>query len=187
VYKTKDGKWSAVEREIRRSATGPDSQVPRSDDLPSRSPSCSPIACAGGGIDHRSSTPAPSTPSAEGETIAEAGRPGAVTIATNIAGRGVGHLSSAAALSTARCVELAKIGLRPGDEEYEEQFNALLPKIDEAMPPEPPARARRGRPVQSSAPSATSCGASTTSWRTLRPPGGDPGETRFFLSAEGPT
>ena len=50
----------------------------------------------------------------EGETIAEAGAPGAVTIATNMAGRGVdiklgGNAEHLAGL------EVAKLGLEPGD------------------------------------------------------------------------
>src|ERR687888_157755 len=65
----------------------------------------------------------------EGETIAEAGRPGAVTIATNMAGRGVDimlggnpeHLTA---------MELAKLGLKPGDPDYEERFADILPGIE---------------------------------------------------------
>ena len=57
----------------------------------------------------------------EGETIAEAGRPGAVTIATNMAGRGVDIKLGGNAEHRAR-LELAKLGLRPGDEGYDEHF-----------------------------------------------------------------
>src|SRR4029079_19312442 len=65
----------------------------------------------------------------EGSIIAEAGAPGAVTIATNMAGRGVDiklggnpeHMTE---------LELAKLGLRPGDPDYEERFAEVLPKIE---------------------------------------------------------
>src|SRR6185437_4716558 len=62
------------------------------------------------------------------EIVAEAGRPGAVTIATNMAGRGVDiqlggnpeHLTQ---------LEMAKLGLKPGDPDYEERFKEILPPI----------------------------------------------------------
>src|SRR6185437_7510995 len=87
VYKTKDGKWSAVEREIvaRHEAGQPvlvgtisvEVSELLSDRLRRR------------GIEHAVLNARPEHAEREGETIAEAGAPGAVTIATNMAGRGV--------------------------------------------------------------------------------------------------
>ena len=82
---------------------------------PSRSPSCSRERLQR--PRHRStpcSTRKPEYAEREGETIAEAGRPGAVTIATNMAGRGVDIKLGGNAEHLTR-LELAKLGLRPGD------------------------------------------------------------------------
>ena len=180
VYKTKVGKWSAVEREI---ATRNESGQPvlvgtisvevselLSDRLRLR------------GIDHQVLNARPEHAEREGETIAEAGRPGAVTIATNMAGRGVDIKLGGSPEHRAR-VELAKVGLRPGDEEYEEQFNALLPKIDEAIATD------RQRVLDAGGLFilGTERHESRRIDNQLRGRSGrqgDPGETRFFLSAE---
>jgi preprotein translocase subunit SecA len=180
VYKTKDGKWSAVEREIAtRNASGQPVLVGTisvevsellSDRLRQR------------GIDHQVLNARPEHAEREGETIAEAGRPGAVTIATNMAGRGVDIKLGGSPEHRAR-LELAKIGLRPGDEEYEEQFNALLPKIDEAIATD------RQRVLDAGGLFilGTERHESRRIDNQLRGRSGrqgDPGETRFFLSAE---
>jgi preprotein translocase subunit SecA len=68
----------------------------------------------------------------EGETIAEAGRIGAVTIATNMAGRGVDiqlggnaeHLTS---------IELRKLGVEPGDDSWADSYEDLAPRIEEQV------------------------------------------------------
>ena len=180
VYKTKDGKWSAVEREIAaRNESGQPVLVGTisvevsellSDRLRRR------------GIEHQVLNARPEHAEREGETIAEAGRPGAVTIATNMAGRGVDIKLGGSPEHRAR-VELAKIGLRPGDEEYEEQFNALLPKIDEAIATD------RQRVLDAGGLFilGTERHESRRIDNQLRGRSGrqgDPGETRFFLSAE---
>ena len=87
VYKTKEGKWSAVEREIaaRHAAGQPvlvgTISVEVSELLSAR--------LRRRGIEHTVLNAKPEYAEREGETIAEAGRLGAVTIATNMAGRGV--------------------------------------------------------------------------------------------------
>src|ERR687892_2523277 len=127
VYKTKDGKWSAVEREI--AARHENGQpvlvgtisVEVSDLLSER--------LRRRGIAHAVLNAKPEHAEREGEVIAEAGRPGAVTIATNMAGRGVDiKLGGNAEHQTQ--LELAKIGLRPGDPDYEERFNEILPGVE---------------------------------------------------------
>ena len=70
------------------------------------------------GIEHAVLNAKPEHAEREGETIAEAGQPGAVTIATNMAGRGVDiklggnpeHLTT---------LELRKRGLEPGTAEWD--------------------------------------------------------------------
>ena len=68
----------------------------------------------------------------EGETIAEAGAPGAVTIATNMAGRGVDIKLGGNAEHLAR-LEVAKLGLQPGMPDYDEHFERVLPTIESAV------------------------------------------------------
>ena len=68
----------------------------------------------------------------EGETIAEAGRPGAVTIATNMAGRGVDiklggnpeHLTH---------LRLAELGLEPGVDEYDRMWDEVYPDVEQRV------------------------------------------------------
>ena len=62
----------------------------------------------------------------EGETIAEAGQPGAVTIATNMAGRGVDiKLGGNPEHQTA--LELRKLGLDESTESWDKEWDELLP------------------------------------------------------------
>ena len=128
VYKTKDGKWSAVVREIEaRHQTGQPVlvgtiSVEVSEMLSER--------LRRHGIPHTVLNAKPEYAEREGETIAEAGAPGAVTIATNMAGRGVDiklggnaeHLAS---------LEVRKLGLEPGMPDYDEHYQRVLPSIEE--------------------------------------------------------
>src|SRR5579862_7409001 len=180
VYKTKEGKWSAVEREIAsRHAAGQPVLVGTisvevsellSDRLRRR------------GIEHAVLNARPEYAEREGETIAEAGRIAAVTIATNMAGRGVDIKLGGNAEHRAR-LELAKLGLRPGDPGYEEHFLELLPKLDAAI------AADRQRVLDAGGLYilGTERHESRRIDNQLRGRSGrqgDPGETRFFLSAE---
>src|SRR5215207_2609298 len=115
IYKTKDGKWAAVINEIKeRNQTGQPVLVGTisvevsevlSQELQTR------------GIKHTVLNAKPEHAEREGEIIAEAGRPFAVTIATNMAGRGVDiklggndeHLTH---------LELSKRGLQPGTDDW---------------------------------------------------------------------
>ncbi len=180
VYKTKDGKWSAVLRDIKdRHERGQPVLVGtisvEISELLSAQLSKS-------GIKHSVLNAKPEHAEREGETIAEAGRPGAVTIATNMAGRGVDIKLGGNAEHLAR-LEVAKLGLSPGDPDYEEHYGQVLPSIEqrveelreqvleqgglfilgterhEARRIDNQLRGRSGRQ-------------------------GDPGESRFFLSAE---
>src|SRR5437763_1043953 len=87
IYKTKDGKWNAVIKQIReRHEAGQPvlvgtSSVEVSELLSER--------LKQRGIPHTVLNAKPEHAAREAEIVAEAGRPGAVTIATNMAGRGV--------------------------------------------------------------------------------------------------
>src|SRR4051812_5899221 len=180
IYKTKEGKWRAVAREIQeRHDKGQPVligtiSVEVSELLSARLRKM--------GIPHSVLNAKPEYAEREGETIAEAGRPDAVTIATNMAGRGVDiklggnpeHLTQ---------VELNKLGLKPGDPDYDERFNDILPKIE--------ARVEEDRIKVEEAGGLFICGTERHESRRIDNQlrgragrQGDPGESRFFLSAE---
>ncbi|TMM01721.1 MAG: preprotein translocase subunit SecA [Actinobacteria bacterium] len=180
VYKTKDGKWSAVGREI---AARNERQQPVL--VGTISVEVSELLSAQldrRGVKHTVLNAKPEHAEREGEIVAEAGQPGAVTIATNMAGRGVDiklggnpeHLTQ---------LELRKLGLEPGDPDYEERFNDILPRMEE--------RVARDREVVMEAGGLFICGTERHESRRIDNQlrgragrQGDPGESRFFLSAE---
>ena len=118
----------------------------------------------------------------EGETIAGAGRPGAVTIATNMAGRGVDIKLGGNPEQLTRN-ELAKLGLKPGDPDYDERFAEVLPSLE--------ARVEEAREKVLEAGGLYIVGTERHESRRIDNQlrgrsgrQGDPGESRFFLSAE---
>jgi preprotein translocase subunit SecA len=180
IYKTQDGKWSAVTKEIvERHERGQPVLVGTisvevsellSNQLTKR------------GIKHTVLNAKPEHAEREGETIAEAGQPGAVTIATNMAGRGVDiKLGGNPEHLTRR--EVAKLGLQPGDPDFEEHANKVLPQID--------ARVAEARDEVIEAGGLFICGTERHESRRIDNQlrgrsgrQGDPGESRFFLSAQ---
>ncbi|HZO37046.1 MAG TPA: preprotein translocase subunit SecA, partial [Solirubrobacteraceae bacterium] len=180
VYKTKDGKWSAVVREIeQRHAAGQPVlvgtiSVEVSELLGSQ--------LAARGIAHTVLNAKPEHAEREGEIVAEAGQPGAVTIATNMAGRGVDiKLGGSAEHITQR--ELAKLGLQPGEPGYAEQFAELLPRISDRVEED------REKVVEAGGMFiiGTERHESRRIDNQLRGRAGrqgDPGESRFFLSGQ---
>ena len=180
VYKTKDGKWSAVVREIdaRHEAGQPvlvgtisvEVSELLSDGLKRR------------GIKHTVLNAKPEHAEREGETIAEAGAPGAVTIATNMAGRGVDIKLGGNAEHLAQ-LEMAKLGLQPGMPDYDEHYAKVLPSIDE--------RVEGLREQVLDAGGLFILGTERHESRRIDNQlrgrsgrQGDPGESRFFLSAQ---
>ena len=127
VYKTKEGKWSAVVREIAaRHENGQPVLVGtisvEVSELLSRA------ADASAGSSTPCSTPSPSTPRARPRSSPRPGSPGAVTIATNMAGRGVdiklGGNPEHLAPPAARARGLREPTTRP---RCERRMQALLP------------------------------------------------------------
>jgi preprotein translocase subunit SecA len=180
VFKTKNGKWAAVVREIQeRNAKGQPVlvgtiSVEVSELLGSQLDKL--------GIAHTVLNAKPEHAEREGETIAEAGRPGAVTIATNMAGRGVDIKLGGNAEHLTR-LELAKLGLQPGDPDFDERFKDILPNLE--------ARVEEAREQVLEAGGLFICGTERHESRRIDNQlrgrsgrQGDPGESRFFLSAE---
>jgi preprotein translocase subunit SecA len=118
----------------------------------------------------------------EGETIAEAGRPGAVTIATNMAGRGVDIMLGGNPDHLTRA-ELRKLGVEPGDESYDETYAQVFPKIK--------AQTDADHDKVTGLGGLFICGTERHESRRIDNQlrgrsgrQGDPGESRFYLSAE---
>jgi preprotein translocase subunit SecA len=180
VYKTKDGKWSAVVREIeeRHRSEQPvlvgtisvEVSEVLSDQLKRR------------GIPHTVLNAKPEYAEREAEIVAEAGQPGSVTIATNMAGRGVDIKLGGNPEHLTR-LELAKLGLRAGDPDFDERFAEVLPSIE--------ARVEENREKVVDAGGLLIVGTERHESRRIDNQlrgrsgrQGDPGESRFFLSAE---
>src|SRR3954465_12241488 len=179
IYKTKEGKWAAVVKEIRaRNESGQPVlvgtiSVEVSELLSER--------LKQEGIPHTVLNAKPEHAEREAEIIAEAGQPGAVTIATNMAGRGVDiKLGGNAEHQTH--LELVKLGVEPETEEWDEQWDKVFPTIEQHV------EADRQRVLDAGGLYilGTERHESRRIDNQLRGrsgPQGDPGESRFFLSA----
>src|SRR6195256_5212956 len=180
IYKTKDGKWAAVVNEIteRNERAQPvlvgtisvEVSELLSQQLDQR------------GIKHTVLNARPEHAEREGEIIAEAGQPGAVTIATNMAGRGVDIKLGGNPEHLTR-LEMAKLGLKTGDPDYDERFKDVLPTIE--------SRVEASHEEVLNAGGLFICGTERHESRRIDNQlrgrsgrQGDPGESRFFLSAE---
>src|SRR5215210_1936485 len=180
IYKTKDGKWAAVVNELReRNTTGQPVlvgtiSVEVSELLSQQLDQA--------GIKHHVLNAKPEHAEREGEVIAEAGRPFAVTIATNMAGRGVDiklggneeHLTQ---------VELTKRGLQPDTDEWNSAWDELFPKMEQQVVED------RQKVMESGG--LFICGTERHESRRIDNQlrgrsgrQGDPGESLFYLSAE---
>jgi preprotein translocase subunit SecA len=181
VYKTKEGKWSAVTREIasRHEAGQPvlvgTISVEVSELLGDR--------LTKAGIKHTVLNAKPEHAAREADIVAEAGQPGAVTIATNMAGRGVDiklggnpeHLAEQ---------QLAREGVDRADADlYERRMREILPEVER--------RLADSREQVVAAGGLFICGTERHESRRIDNQlrgragrQGDPGESRFFLSAE---
>jgi len=180
IYKTKEGKWKAVVNEIaERHETGQPILVGTvsvevsemlSEQFKRR------------GIEHVVLNAKPEHAQREGETVAQAGRIGAVTIATNMAGRGVDIKLGGDPEQMAEG-ELRKLGVKLGDPNYEEELEALMPGLTE--------RCRVEGERVCEAGGLFICGTERHESRRIDNQlrgragrQGDPGASRFFLSAQ---
>ena len=169
IYKTKDGKWKAVVAEIERrheigqpilvGTISVETSEMLADELKRR------------GIDHVVLNAKPEHAQREGETIAQAGRRGAVTIATNMAGRGVDIKLGGSPEGMAQA-ELRKLGLIA---ERRELRGGVERPGRAARVPDPGAggrgaRARRALHLRHRAPRVAPDRQPAS--RPLRPPGG---------------
>src|SRR5437660_1381503 len=181
VYKTKEGKWSAVLREIasRNEAAQPvlvgTISVEVSELLSER--------LTQRGIKHTVLNAKPEHAAREAEIVAEAGQPGAVTIATNMAGRGVDIKLGGNPEHLAR-LEVARRGTDDSDHEaHERALQEVLPEVERRLQEE--------REHVIAAGGLFICGTERHESRRIDNQlrgrsgrQGDPGESRFFLSAE---
>ena len=180
IFKTKDGKWGAVLAEIvSRHEKGQPILVGTVSVEVSEMISG---ALKREGIQHAVLNAKPEHAEREGELIAQAGRKGAVMIATNMAGRGVDiklggdpeHLAIA---------ELKKQGITHESEGYEEALAAKTTELE----PQCKAEAEEVRELGGLYICGTERHESRRIDNQLRGRSGrqgDPGESRFFLSAE---
>ena len=180
IFKTKEGKWKAVLDEIvARHESGQPILVG------TVSVEISEMISAElkrNGIEHAVLNAKPEHAEREGERIAQAGRMGAVMIATNMAGRGV-DIKLGGDADHLAMHELKKKGLNAGDEGYDEAFEE---KVTE-MAPQIKAEAEEVRELGGLFICGTERHESRRIDNQLRGRSGrqgDPGETRFFLSAE---
>jgi preprotein translocase subunit SecA len=180
IYKTKDGKWKAVVREIeeRHEKEQPvlvgTISVEVSELLSGR--------LEKKGIPHVVLNAKPEHAEREGETIAEAGRPGAVTIATNMAGRGV-DIQLGGNAEHLTHTELVKRGLQPGSEGWDKAWDEVFAQVEEQV--------QRNREKVLEAGGLFILGTERHESRRIDNQlrgrsgrQGDPGESRFYLSAE---
>src|SRR5271166_5932362 len=181
IYKTKEGKWNAVVKEIAaRHENGQPVLVGTisvevsellGDRLTKR------------GIEHTVLNAKPEHAAREAETVAEAGQPGAVTIATNMAGRGVDIKLGGNPEHLVR-LQLAREGVEPEEaEEYERRMREALAGVEQAV--------QENRERVMAAGGLFICGTERHESRRIDNQlrgrsgrQGDPGESRFFLSAE---
>ena len=145
VYKTKEGKWNAVTKEI--AARHENGQpvlvgtisVEVSELLGERLRKI--------GIPHTVLNAKPEHAAREAEIVAEAGQPGAVTIATNMAGRGV-DIKLGGNPEHLAAQRLAREGFESDDPlERERRVLDVLPEVEAEARAGPPAGARRRRAV----------------------------------------
>jgi preprotein translocase subunit SecA len=180
VYKTKNGKWGAVIREIEERHQRRQPVL-----VGTISVEVSELLSEGlkrKGIKHSVLNAKPEYAQREGETVAEAGAPGAVTIATNMAGRGVDIKLGGNAEHLTE-LEMRKLGLEPGMPDYEEHHRRVFGEVER--------RVEAAREEVLEAGGLFILGTERHESRRIDNQlrgragrQGDPGESRFFLSAE---
>ncbi len=180
IFKTRDGKWQAVIQElVERHKTGQPILVGTVSVETSEMISS---ALKREGIEHVVLNAKPEYAEREGETIAQAGRKSSVTIATNMAGRGVDIKLGGDPEGMAHPI-VAKRGLNPEDEGYREAVDELAADLR----PQCREEADEVRELGGLFICGTERHESRRIDNQLRGRAGrqgDPGASRFFLSAE---
>jgi preprotein translocase subunit SecA len=180
VYKTKEGKWEAVVKEI--AARHENGQPVLVGTISVEVSELLGARLKERGIPHTVLNAKPEHAAREAEIVAEAGQPGAVTIATNMAGRGVDIKLGGNPEHLAR-LELAKQDIDPEDQAYGQRLKDLLPAVEQQV--------EANREHVMAAGGLFICGTERHESRRIDNQlrgrsgrQGDPGESRFFLSAE---
>ncbi|MBK8293258.1 MAG: preprotein translocase subunit SecA [Solirubrobacterales bacterium] len=180
IFKTRDGKWKALIRElVQRNETGQPILVGTVSVETSEMIS---DALKKEGIQHEVLNAKPEYAEKEGETIAQAGRKSALTIATNMAGRGVDIKLGGDPEGMAHPYVI-KQGLNPEDEGYKEEVEKIAAGYKEECE-------SNGNEVRELG-GLFICGTERHESRRIDNQlrgragrQGDPGASRFFLSAE---
>ncbi len=181
IYKTKEGKWTAVVKEI--AARHENGQPVLVGTISVEVSELLSERLTKRGIPHSVLNAKPEHAAREAETVAEAGQPGAVTIATNMAGRGVDIKLGGNPEHLAR-LRLAREGVEANDAEaHERHMREVLPDVEREV--------QEGREQVTAAGGLFICGTERHESRRIDNQlrgrsgrQGDPGESRFFLSAE---
>jgi preprotein translocase subunit SecA len=181
VYKTKEGKWNAVVKEI--AARHDNGQPVLVGTISVEVSELLGERLTKRGIKHTVLNAKPEHAAHEAEIVAEAGQPGAVTIATNMAGRGV-DIKLGGNPEHLAAQQLAREGVEPADAEtYERRLKEILPEVERKL--------ADSRAHVVAAGGLFICGTERHESRRIDNQlrgrsgrQGDPGESRFFLSAE---
>ena len=180
IYKTKQGKWQAVVDEIGERHERGQPVLVGTISVEISEMLSGELTRAG--IKHEVLNAKPEYAEREGETVAQAGRLGAVTIATNMAGRGV-DIKLGGDPEQLGADELRKLGLTPEHESWEAELAEHATRFKEQTQAE-------GDQVREAG-GLFICGTERHESRRIDNQlrgrsgrQGDPGESRFFLSAE---
>ncbi len=180
IYKTKGGKWKAVVNEIAERHERGQPVLVGTISVEISEMLSSELTRAG--IKHEVLNAKPEYAQREGETVAQAGRLGAVTIATNMAGRGV-DIKLGGDPEQLAIDELRKLGVGPENESWESE----LAEHTERFKAQTQAEGDQVREAGGLFICGTERHESRRIDNQLRGRSGrqgDPGESRFFLSAE---
>src|SRR5580692_2380217 len=181
VYKTKEGKWSAVVKEI--AARHENGQPVLVGTISVEVSELLGERLTKRGIKHTVLDAKPEHAAREADIVAEAGQPGAVTIATNMAGRGV-DIKLGGNPEHLAAQQLAREGVEPADAEaYQRRMTEILPEVERKL--------AESHALVVAAGGLFICGTERHESRRIDNQlrgragrQGDPGESRFFLSAE---
>jgi preprotein translocase subunit SecA len=180
VYKTKEGKWEAVAREIQERHNNGQPVLVGTISVEVSEILSEQLKVKG--ITHTVLNAKPEFAEREGQIVAEAGQPGAVTIATNMAGRGV-DIKLGGNAEHRTHLALVDLGLEAGTDDYDKEWDELFPRIE--------ARVEEDRERVLEAGGLFILGTERHESRRIDNQlrgrsgrQGDPGESRFYISAE---